>query len=178
MKKSLVLFIAVALFSSLSFAQFKSSQASFGATIGFGGGGLSGEGAVPIGLEYNFYEYNKNVQVGGYFGFAGTTEELNFGTSKGKWTYTNIIIAAQGNYHFFPGEKFDPFVGVTLGYNVASATWEWDPKPANAIDPTVTAGGVVYSGQAGFNYWFSPKLAGQVRIGYFPYLGVGITYNM
>lgn len=178
MKKLLTLFIVTALLSCLSFAQFKASQPNLGVTVGFGGGGLSGESAMPIGVEYNFYEYNKNIQVGGYFAFASSTEDINFYTSKGIWTYTNIVIGAQGNFHFSPGEKFDPFVGLMLGYNVASASWKWDPKPAGATDPTVTVGGIVYSGQAGFNYWFSPKLAGQVRVGYFPYFGVGITYNM
>lgn len=178
MKKILSLFFAVVLFSSLSFAQFNAGQASLGAILGVGGSGLTGSGAYPIGVEYNFWEYNKNLQLGAYAGFAMSTEEINYFFGKGTWTYTNILLGAQGNWHFYPGEKFDPFVGAVLGYNIASASWEWDPKPAGAVDPTVSVGGVIYSGQAGFNYWFSPKMAVQVKVGLLPYFGAGITYNM
>jgi len=43
---------------------------------------------------------------------------------------------------------------------------------------TSTAGGLFYSGFAGFNYWLSQNFAVQARVGYFPYVGVGITYSM
>ncbi|HRI47524.1 MAG TPA: hypothetical protein PK559_10510 [Ignavibacteriaceae bacterium] len=159
-------------------AQFK-GQSNLGVGAGFGGGGLTGTGGIPLYAEYNFYNFSDNLQLGAYAAFASTSEDYNFFVAKGTWTYTNIIVAVQGNYHFSPGETFDPFVGASLGYNVASASFEWSgTKPAGAIDPTVSVGGVFYSGQAGFNYWMSPGLAVQVRVGYFPYASVGVLFNM
>ena len=178
MKKLSVLFLLV-FCASVSFAQFQSTNKTLGVVVGFGGGGLTGEGAMPIGAEYMFYSWNEKVNLGAYVGYAGTTEDINYGTYGGKWSYTNILIAASGNYHFSPGEKFDPFVGASLGYNVASASWEWTgTKPAFAVEPSVTVGGLVYSGHAGFNYWMSNSWAVQVRVGLLPYVGAGVLFNM
>ncbi len=178
MKKFTAVFAFVLLVSSFSFGQF-SGKSSLGLLAGYGGGGLTGTGAIPIAVEYNFYNYNEHVQVGLLAAYASTSEDLTFFTTGGKWTYTNIIGAVQGNYHFSPGAKFDPFVGAALGYNVGSATWKWNgTKPSGFSDPTVTVGGFFYSGQAGFNYWLSQNFAVQARVGYFPYFGAGITYTM
>jgi len=178
MKKFTAVFALVLLVSSFSFGQY-SGKSSLGLLAGFGGGGLTGTGAIPIAAEFNFYNINENLQLGGFAGFASTSEDLSYGFYGGKWSYTNIIVAAQGTYHFSPGAKFDTFAGLALGYNVASATWEWSgTKPAYATDPTVTAGEFFYRGFAGFNYWLSKDFALQARVGYFPYVGAGITYNL
>jgi hypothetical protein len=181
MKKALfaVLVLGIIAFGTIDTnAQFK-GQSTLGVGAGFGGGGLSGTGAIPLFAEYNFYNFNDKAQLGIYAAFASTSEDYGFYLYNGTWTYTNIIIALQGNYHFSPGEQFDPFVGLSLGYNVASASFEWSGNvPAGVASPTVTAGGFFYSGQAGFNYWMNPGLALQVRVGYFPYASVGVLFNM
>jgi hypothetical protein len=165
------------LFSSLSFAQFDADKSTIGLGVGYGGGGLDGESALPFTAEFNFYKINDNVQGGIFVSYASTSEEVNFITAKGEWTYTNIIAAAQVNYHFSPGKKFDPFVGASLGYNFASASWEWDGN-SNLPEPSADAGAFFYSGQAGFNYWFSPSMAAQVRVGYYPYISAGIHFTL
>lgn len=178
MKKLAVLFFFV-LFATASFAQFQSTNNTLGVVVGFGGGGLQGEGAIPIGAEYMFYSLNEKLNLGVYAGFASTSEDVNVFIYKGTWTYTNILIAASGNYHFSPGEKFDPFVGASLGYNVASASFEKSGTwPAGFPEPTASVGGLVYSGHAGFNYWMSPGWAVQVRVGLLPYVGAGVIFNM
>ena len=134
--------------------------------LGVGGGGLSGAGAIPIAVEYNFHNFTPKIQGGVYGAFATTSADA-FG---GKWNYTFIVLAGQANYHFYPGEKFDPFAGVLLGYNIGSSKWDGSGSPASS-----SVGGVFWSGQLGANYWFSPKWAGQIRLGYFPYLSVGVT---
>lgn len=173
--KLLVTFILF--FASISFAQFNSSRSHFGIGAGYGGGGLDGDGAIPVTAEFNFLEVNKNIQGGIFASFASTSEDYNFGTSSGEWTYTNIIVAAQANYHFSPGEKFDPFAGLALGYNVASASWEWDGN-SNLPEPSASAGGFFYSGQVGFNYWFSESMAVQLRAGYYPYISAALVFNL
>jgi len=174
--KKLAVAVFCVLFATSVFAQFKSTNSTLGAVVGFGGSGLNGTGAIPIGAEYMFYSLNDNVNLGIYAGFASSSEELNFG-SKGTWTYTNILVGVSGAYHFSLGEKFDPFVGLSLGYNVASASWEWDGAAAGA-EPSASAGGIFYSGYAGFNYWMSDSWGFQVRAGLLPYVGVGAIFNM
>jgi hypothetical protein len=158
-------------------AQFK-GQSTLGVGAGYGGGGLTGTGALPLFAEYNFYNINEKIQVGAFAAFVSTSEDFGFATFSGKWTYTNIIVAAQGNYHFSPGEQFDPFIGLSLGYNVASASFEWTGSTSLPDPAAATVGGFFYSGQAGFNYWMSPGLALQARVGYFPYVSVGVLFNM
>lgn len=170
MKKFTAVFAFVLLVSSFSFGQY-SGKSSLGALVGFGGGGLTGTGAIPIAAEFNFYKVNENVQLGAFAGFSSTSEDIGFGY---KWTYTYIIVAGQGTYHFSPGAKFDPFAGLALGYNIGSAKLTGGSFPW----PSPTVGGLFYSGFAGFNYWMSPNFALQARVGYFPYIGVGITYSM
>ncbi len=176
MKKALfaVLVLGLIAFGTVDTnAQFK-GQSTLGVGAGFGGGGLTGTGAIPLYAEYNFYNFNEKVQLGVFGSFASTSEEIALW---GKWTFTNIIVAAQANYHFSPGEQFDPFVGLSLGYNVASASWE-NAAGNTLVLPEPTVGGFFYSGQAGFNYWTSPNLAIQARVGYYPYVSVGVLFNM
>lgn len=163
------------------FAATQMSAQNLSVIAGFGGGGLEGTGAIPIGISYEFYKINDNIVAGAFASFASTSEDYNAGFGySGKWSFTNIIVAAQANYYFSPGNTFDPFAGLSLGYNVASASWEWDKKPnfPGVTDPSATAGGFFYSAQVGFNYWFSKSMALQVRAGYFPYIAAGLNFKL
>ena len=89
MKKFTAVFALVLLVSSFSFAQF-SGKSSLGVLAGFGGGGLTGTGAIPIAVEFNFYNYSDNLQLGAFAGYSSTSEDIGFGY---KWNYTYIIVA-------------------------------------------------------------------------------------
>ena len=113
MKAVLVTFLLAALlvtFSSQSYAQYRIGKNTGSLSVGFGGGGLTGTGAVPISAEFNFLNFEKNIHAGAFVAYSSTSEDFYYG----KWTYTYIIIAAQGNWHFMPGEKLDPFAGISL----------------------------------------------------------------
>jgi hypothetical protein len=73
-----------------------------------------------------------------------------------------------------PGEKLDPFAGISLGYDVASVKYS-GPNSGywNNFSPSV--GGIFFSAQAGLNYWFTNNIAAQLRVGYSPYAAIGIT---
>ncbi|MCZ7604019.1 MAG: hypothetical protein QY331_06495 [Melioribacteraceae bacterium] len=178
-KKSSIKFFAIliVLFTTATMAQFDINRSNIGLGAGYGGGGLDGDNAIPFTLEFNFLKLSDNIQGGIFASYASTSEEMNFFTAKGEWSYTNIIVAAQANYHFSPGAKFDPFAGVALGYNVASASWEWDGN-TNMPEPSASAGGFFYSGQVGFNYWFSNSMAFQLRAGYYPYISGALVFNL
>jgi hypothetical protein len=164
----------VLVFSTTSYSQYQVGKNTGSLSVGFGGGGLSGTGAIPISAEYNFLNFEKNIQAGVYAAYSSTSEDFYYG----KWKYTYIIIAAQGNWHFTPGEKFDPFAGISLGYNIGSASVSYNNAYAGYNFASATVGGLFFSAQAGLNYWFSEKFAAQVRVGYFPYVSVGITANL
>jgi outer membrane protein W len=162
---------------TISYAQYQEGKNTLGLLVGIGGGDLKGTDATPVAVEYNFYNFHPKVQFGVMAAWASTSEEFNYGWGVGKWSYTYIILAAQANYHFMPNEKFDPFAGLSLGYNIGSSTWEW--KTGSGGSPaSATVGGFFWSAQAGCNYWFSPQWAAQVRVGYFPYVGAGISYAL
>ncbi|MFA7229003.1 MAG: outer membrane beta-barrel protein [Melioribacteraceae bacterium] len=181
MKKLTLFSITILLATSLSFAQYQEGKQTAGALIGIGGGGLNGTGAVPIAVEYNFLNFEKNIHFGVFGAFATSSEDYGWGFGTGKFTYTNIIIAAQGNYHFMPGKQIDPFLGLSLGYNIVSSSWDWGTinKSGTLVQPSAaTAKGFFWNIQAGANYWFSPKWAAQLRVGYFPYVGLGVTMGI
>ena len=166
--KNLITFLVIIIISSnFSFAQYQTGKNTFGAVLGFGGGGLDGDGAIPIAVEYNFYNVHPNIQLGVFGAWAHTSSDYY----SGKWNYTYIVIAGQGNYHFkMQAKEWDPFVGLSLGCNIGSVSWD-----GSGSYNTPDAGGFFFSAQAGVNYWFSPKWAVQARVGYFPYLGIGVT---
>lgn len=168
-------FLCIVFFaSSLMFGQYNVGKNTAGAFIGVGGGGLSGTGGVPIGIEYNFYNIEKNIQIGAFAAYSSTSEDFTVG----KWKYSNIVIAAQANYHFLPGDKFDPFAGIALGYDIASASTEYNDGYKDWVGGSASSGGFVWTVQAGCNYWFTPKFAAQIRLGYFPYVAAGVTLAM
>jgi Outer membrane protein beta-barrel domain len=181
MKAVLVTLLLTALlitFSSPSYSQYRVGRNTASASVGFGGGGLTGTGAIPISVEFNFLNFEKNIHAGLYASYSSTSEDLGYYNSSGKWKYTYIVIAAQGNWHFTPGEKFDPFAGISLGYRIATVSWSWNGAAGPYTPTSASASDIFFSAQAGFNYWFSDNFAAQVRVGYFPYASVGVTLGL
>jgi hypothetical protein len=171
--KKVFLFIFLFFVVSLSYAQYQPGKNTLGAVIGFGNGSLPGSDGIPLTIEYNFLNIiDKQVHFGVLGGFASTKEDFNFGSGNGYYKYTNIIIAAQANYHFLAGNKFDPFAGLAMGFNIASASWSWDSGTGSS--PSASSSGIFWDIQLGCNYWFSPKWAMSLRLGYFPYFGLGV----
>src|ERR1035437_6000503 len=143
----LVLFVLF--LSTTSYSQYQAGKNTAGVLVGIGGGGLSGTGEVPISAEVNFLNIERNIQCGVFVSYASASEDFGYGD---QWKYTYIIIAAQGNWHFMPGEKLDPFAGLSLGYDAASVSYN---GPHNNYYSNPTVGGIFLSAQAGLNYWFT-----------------------
>lgn len=133
--------------------------------VGFGGGF-----GLPIGLSYE-HGISDKISVGAYGAYASKTESWGFG---GDYKYSYILLAARGSYHFdFNVDKLDPYLGVILGYNVASVD-----VPASGA-PAVSAGGVIYGGHAGARYYLSEKLALFGEVGYgIGNLNVGVAFKL
>lgn len=136
--------------------------------VGLGlGSTLTGTG-IPFNASLG-YGINENISVGGYLGFASTKQDLGVGT----WNYTNIIIGGRGSYHHVLVNDIDTYAGVMLGYNIASASWD---GPGN---PSVSVGGLSYSGFVGARYHFTEKLGAFGEVGYgIAYLQFGLALKM
>ena len=161
-----IMFIVFTLLICVSFAssQFVKEKNYLGPSIG-----LYFFGSTPI-FGAN-YEYAMTTDMGsGILGIGGLVRyrswSQNSGTYLGEtwgWSYTDILVGGQGNYHFHVGEgKFDPWVGLTLAYDIGSVKYT-GPAGYNYASPTW--GGLFLGGNGGARYWFSDKLAGAVRIG-------------
>lgn len=160
MKVKTLLFIAVSILFLLpetASAQFSQGKSYLGPTIG-----LSFLGSTPeFGINYEYGMKLKDfgtVGIGGLFRYWGYSESY----FDGKWSYTNILIGAQGNYHFDThGSKFDPWAGVVIAYDAGSVSWSG--AYGNYASPT--SGGLWTALQAGTRYWVSPTLALRASVG-------------
>jgi len=167
MKKTLLsLAILFVVFSSN--AQKKSDLSFDGSTsylhfgVGFGGGFYTGTVTLPpISVSYEKAVTDK-ISVGGIVGYSSS--KYSYFTDE-DYKYTYILIGARGNYHFATSEKFDPYVGATLGYNIVSVT-----APSGGGDYTAKGSALLFGAQLGANYYFSPNLGAFAELGY----GIGI----
>jgi hypothetical protein len=157
-------------------AQFNNGNNCLGAHVGLSGVGS----ALTLGLDYEraVTEPGKAgpgiIGIGGLFDYYHWSEDF-FGYG-GSWTY--IDLGVSGMYHFIiPGNrKIDPFVGLVLGYEIA--TWSWSSSMSGYGFSNPTAGGFTLGGSAGIRYFLSDQWALQARVGFGFYLfAVGIDYK-
>jgi len=167
MKKiTLVFALAFLGFVGTSFAQWE-GKGSKDLNVGVGLGSRLG-GGLPIGVSYDM-GYNENISIGGYVGYAGYSQD--FGAFK--YTYTNILIAARGAYHYPLVDNIDTYGGFMLGYNVASA------KSDLAGAPAVSAGGLIWGFFVGGRYMFTEKIGAMAELGNgIAWLQAGITVKL
>ncbi|MFD1772232.1 hypothetical protein [Sphingobacterium suaedae] len=160
--------IACLMYASNSFAQsFQKGDKTVNVGVGIGGGF-----GVPIGIRYE-QAVSDRIGVGAYAAFS--TKKESFG-GYGQWKYTHILAAARGSYHLkVNSTKFDPYGGIMLGYNIASVKWDGeDEAPISS-----SAGGFLWGGHIGSNYWFSEKIGAFAEIGYGAgILNAGVTFKL
>ena len=159
------------LLPSTASAQFTADHNYIGPSVG-----LSFLGSVPqFGLNY---EYGMDLQNVGTVGIGGIFRY--WGYSEDYWSYTNILIGAQGNYHFkIPDSKLDPYIGLVLAYDIGSWSWK-DQSISGLYNPSV--GGFWAAIQLGARYWISPTLALTGRLGFgslsYGALEVGVDFKL
>lgn len=164
MRKVLATLFALLVVSSLSvFAQnpnFHKGDLYVGPRIGLGSIGVSSLGFIGT-AEYGVQD---NLGVTATLGYAGSSESYVGGYT---WTYTYILATVGAQYHFdlLKVKKLDTYVGVNLGYNIASVSVSDSRFPY-----TGSAGGFLVAFNVGGRYFFSDRLAGVVNLGY----GLGI----
>lgn len=159
MKSLIVTLFILVLFAGSSFAQFEPDRHYLGPSIG-----LSFLGSAPqFGANYEYGMTLKDfgtIGIGGIFRYWSYSEDfLSWG-----WNYTDVLIGAQGNYHFkVDNSKFDPWAGLVLAYDAGSVSWD-GPGGYNYASPSY--GGMFLGLHGGARYWISPNLAISASIGY------------
>jgi len=181
MKKMLFAVMLVMTVSSLSLAQrvlINNGDQYIGAKLALGsvaGASVGFIGSYEMGLQ-------ENIGVGATLGYSGYSEDITTGFYDGNWSYTNILIMANGNYHIdlLKNEKLDTWGAVNLGYNVASVSWEFTKNTFNSPAPaTISAGGVVFGLSANARYMLSDKLFATASLGFgLGILNIGIDYKL
>ncbi len=168
MKRNILLFVALVilalgLITSTANAQYEAGKNYLGPSIGF-----AFLGSTPdFGANY---EYGINMQDFGLVGVGGLFRY--WGYNESDWSYTNILIGIQGNYHFVVSEsKFDPYVGLVLAYDAGSVSWN-GPGGYHFASPSY--GGMWLAAQGGARYWVSPTIAitGRISFGTLSYSGL------
>lgn len=137
--------------------------------IGLGVGGNLG---MPIGISYE-HGFTEKISGGIYLGYARKSESYD---DAGQWKYSYLLVAARASYHFKVNtEKFDPYIGAVLGYNISSVKWQGDSEaPASS-----SAGDIVIGGHLGSRYWFTEKVGAFAELGYgVGILSLGITFKL
>jgi len=165
MKKIMVLVFSLVFLTGINFAQFEIGKSHAGPSIGIG---FSGYG-LTFGADYEYGMSLKDIGVDapGTLGLGGIFRYYNWSEGFGgyEWSYTDIIIGAQGNYHFkLENSKIDPWIGLVLGFDVASSSW--NGPSALGGQYSTSSGGVFFNGNAGARYWFSPNMAARASLGF------------
>ena len=113
------------------------------------------------------------IGIGGYLGYTSYKYDyLGWG-----YKYSNIVIGAGGFFHYPLIDKLDTYIGVLLGYNIASAK-EFGDYPGG-WDYSSTSGGFVFSGFVGARYYFTEKFAAFAQVGYgIAYLTLGVSIKL
>lgn len=172
--------LAVSALSTANAQIYEEGRGQLNVGIGLGSN-LAGSGfsttIPPIGISYE-HGFHEHISGGGYVGYSGANQELTTFGGTWKWNYSYIVIGARASWHFdfLDTDKFDPYAGVMLGYNIASVSVE---KPAGYTGPDIaaaSAGGVVIGGHLGMRYHFNEKLGAFAELGYgIAVLQLGIT---
>jgi len=185
MKKLLTIFAIV--ISSISALQAQESMFNLGDKvvslgIGFGStlytGSYYSRGVPPVSISFEQAVKDEVLEkgvigVGGWLGYTSYKYDyLGWG-----YKYSNFIIGALGSFHYPLVDKLDTYVGIGLGYNIASAN-EFGTLPGG-YDYSVSSGGIVFAGMVGARYYFADKFAAFAQAGYgISYLTIGVSIRL
>lgn len=133
--------------------------------------GYASWGGIPFGVNAE-YAITDNIGIGG----TAMAQFWSYGWGTASW----ITFSGEANYHFIqiPVDKLDVYAGAGLGYGIYSFSYTsgWDAGSTGMS-------GITLQAIVGARYYFSPKMAGSLRIAT-PFLGsftgfgaaVGVTF--
>jgi hypothetical protein len=180
MKKTIYLMVFILCVMASAQGQIKQGDNLLGASVGFWV-----KGSVPL-FGVNFESHvaqlgSGTVGIGGLFRYYSYTNTYGNGDSR-KYAFTSFGFQANYNFTEIGDGKFVPYLGLVLGYNSVNDTYT-DVTHNNVYitDITYTSGAWLW-GQAGMRYFFSPSVAGTVRLGLgnnsFNTLELGVDFKL
>ena len=147
-------------------AQFGNGQKYLGVHVG-----MSGVGSTAAFGASGEMAYNEKIGIGVWFDMW--SYDYEFSTFNSSTTY--MAFAGTGAYHFpvKSAPKWDPFVGLALGYYVVSYS---DDVPGG-VD--AAASRIFLGGFGGARYFFKPNISGVARLGFgASYLTLGVDFKL
>lgn len=180
MKRILVFTAILAVFNIISFSQLKEKDNLLGGSIGFWA-----KGEVPMfGLNFESQLTQAGIgtiSLGGIFRYYSYSYNYSNGDSR-KYSFSSFGIQSNYNFNQIGEGKFIPFFGLVLGYNYVNTTYTDFTKRGVYISDVTYKSGAWLWGQGGFRYFFSPNVAGSVRIGFgnndFNTLELGVDFKL
>jgi hypothetical protein len=173
---SLICFLTV----TSAFAQLKEKDNLLGGSLGFWA-----KGEVPM-LGANFESQITqagigSVGLGGLFRYYNYSFVYGNGDSR-RYSFTSIGFQTNYNFNQIGDGKFVPFLGVVIGYNYVNTTYTDVSRNAVYVTDVTYRSGAWAWGQAGMRYFFSPRFAGSVRVGFgnndFNTLELGLDFKL
>jgi hypothetical protein len=137
-------------------AQFTASNLDIGPTIGLGG---IGSASIAIGGRLEKGIRTLPNMGNGILGIQASFDYYSWGSSF--YDYRYIPIGVTANYHFVleNSPKFDPFLGLGLGYTILSCDF------TGVGQDLCPNSGIYFIGRVGGRYYFKQKVAGYADLG-------------
>jgi hypothetical protein len=180
MKKINLALIILLLSSLSSSAQLKERDHLIGGTLGF----WPKQNVPTFGFNYEYQVTQAGI---GSIGIGGLFRYYTYGyaaINRDSWRYSFSTFGFQGNYNFneIGNGSFVPFFGLVLGYNYVNSTYtDVRGNTVYISDVTYRSGAWIWA-QTGFRYFFSPRVAGALRLGLgnfdFNTLELGIDFKL
>lgn len=140
----------------------------FKLSAGFSGGTYKVSSTGPYSFTYE-YGVSDKISVGvaaSYSQVKGTyTDPTNLPADNYVDKLTNFSVIARGNYHFGHSEKFDPYIGLGLGYY----NFKYESKYGDGVTTGnifAIPGAFGFNGQLGAKYFFSTNFGIFAEVGY------------
>jgi hypothetical protein len=153
----IVLFFSV---SAALQAQLKEKDHLLGPSLGL----FPQRSALTLGFNYEYQLVQEGIgtiSLGGIFRYTSFRDDYPFDAY---FDNTYVTFGVQSNYNFnqIGDGKFVPFAGLVLGYNTVS--FKFISKHGYIYTQNIDSGFWLWV-QGGMRYFFSPTVAGAVRIG-------------
>jgi hypothetical protein len=145
--------------------------------------GLSQHWGVGFIFNYSSATLTAGSQQGGGYIDYSTGKYIAPYTYTDKYTITGLGFGVTGAYHFTASDKFDPYIGLALGYtSIKFKATSDDPYYGTASDPnfyiTLQAGGVLYGGFLGARFYFTNNIGAWASLGYLGWGGALINAGL
>jgi hypothetical protein len=178
--KTVLAVLLISIISVCSYGQLKERDNLLGVSVGFWA-----KGNTPmfgVNFESNISQAGVGtLGLGGLFRYYSYTNTYGNGDSR---RYSFSSFGAQLNYNFnqIGDGRFVPYIGLVAGYNYVNSTYTDVTRNAVYVTDISYSSGSWVWGQLGMRYFFSPSVAGTVRVGFgnndFNTLELGVDFKL